>query len=96
MQVKQEVSAQIIEHLPISLQEQAEQSKRQLNDVKLSLINSYVLLYLPGYAITWYIVKHDGPILAFGQIIVSLISRPVLQYIQCHSSGRSLGTHIET
>lgn len=40
MQVKKEVAAQIVEHLPISLQEQAEQSKRQLLEVKQSLVNS--------------------------------------------------------
>lgn len=43
MQVKKEVAAQIVEHLPISLQEQAEQSKRQLLEVKQSLVNSYVI-----------------------------------------------------
>ncbi|KAF8526065.1 hypothetical protein BU17DRAFT_83579 [Hysterangium stoloniferum] len=40
LQVKQEVAAQIVEHLPVSLHEQAEQSKRQLVDVKQSLVNS--------------------------------------------------------
>jgi len=39
-QVKQEVAAQIVEHLPVSLHEQAAQSKRQLEDVKHSLVNS--------------------------------------------------------
>ncbi|KIJ51305.1 hypothetical protein M422DRAFT_65312 [Sphaerobolus stellatus SS14] len=39
-QVKQEVAAQIVEHLPISLQAQAEQSKRQLVEVRHSLVNS--------------------------------------------------------
>jgi len=40
IQVKQEVAAQIVEHLPVSLEQQAEESKRQLVEVKHSLVNS--------------------------------------------------------
>lgn len=43
LQVKQEVTAQIGGHLPVSLEQQAEASKRQLVEVKHSLVNSSVL-----------------------------------------------------
>ena len=46
LQVKQEVAAQIGDHLPVSLEQQAEASKRQLVEVKHSLVNSSVYLSL--------------------------------------------------
>lgn len=39
-QVKDEVDSQIKEHIPVSLQEQSEDNKAQLSEVKMSLFNS--------------------------------------------------------
>jgi hypothetical protein len=44
LQVQQEVAAQIGGHLPTSLEQQAEASKRQLVEVRHSLVNSWVSL----------------------------------------------------
>lgn len=44
-QVKEQVRAQIAEHMPVSLQEQARESKSQLFEVKHALMNSYVLFW---------------------------------------------------
>ena len=38
--VKDQVNDQVMDFLPISLQEMAEESKRQLRDIKISLDNS--------------------------------------------------------
>ena len=45
-QVKEQVNLQIREHLPVSLEEQARESKAQLIEVKHALMNSYVLTAL--------------------------------------------------
>ncbi|KAI0821358.1 hypothetical protein BC629DRAFT_1587638 [Irpex lacteus] len=42
-QVKEQVNLQIREHLPVTLEEQARESKGQLIEVKHALMNSYVL-----------------------------------------------------
>ena len=41
-QVKEQVDIQIMEHLPETLQQQADESKRQLDDMRISLQNSCV------------------------------------------------------
>ena len=40
LQVSQQVSVQVKEYLPVSLKDQVAESKKQIEDVKLSLINS--------------------------------------------------------
>ena len=40
-QVPEVMAAQIHEHLPVPLEEQAEESRRQLEEVKVALRNSY-------------------------------------------------------
>lgn len=41
-QVEEQVNAQIVNHIPIGLQQQAEESNEQVRDMKTSLTNSYV------------------------------------------------------
>lgn len=43
-QVEEQVNAQIVEYIPISLRQQAEESKEQLRDINTSLTNSYVAI----------------------------------------------------
>jgi len=39
-QVQEQVDEQIADHMPVSLKDQAEESKRQLQDIRISLENS--------------------------------------------------------
>jgi hypothetical protein len=45
-QIRQEVDAQIQDHIPVSLAQQVKDSKTQLEEIKLSLKNSLVI-YMP-------------------------------------------------
>ena len=45
-QVEEQVNAQIAEHIPVGLQQQAEESNEQVRDIKTSLENSYVRVIL--------------------------------------------------
>lgn len=47
-QVKEQVNLQIREHLPVTLEEQARESKGQLIEVKHALMNSYVTARIPA------------------------------------------------
>jgi hypothetical protein len=43
--VEKQVNDQIAEHIPVGLQQQAEESKKQLRDIETSLTNSYVVIH---------------------------------------------------
>ena len=45
-QVEKQVNAQIVEHIPVGLQQQAEESNEQVRDIRTSLTNSYVIIIL--------------------------------------------------
>lgn len=45
-QVEGQVDVQIVEHIPVGLQQQAEESKKQLQDINTSLTNSYVVIMM--------------------------------------------------
>jgi hypothetical protein len=47
-QVEEQVDTQIVEHIPVGLQQQAEESNKQVQDVKISLANSYVVIMITG------------------------------------------------
>ena len=45
-QVEKQVNAQIVEHIPVGLQQQAEESNEQMRDITTSLVNSYVIFMI--------------------------------------------------
>ena len=45
-QVEEQVNAQIVEHIPVGLQQQAEESNEQMRDITTSLVNSYVIFMI--------------------------------------------------
>lgn len=47
-QVEKQVNAQIVEHIPVGLQQQAEESNEQVRDIRISLTNSYVIVMIIG------------------------------------------------
>ena len=47
-QVEKQVNAQIVEHIPVGLQQQAEESNEQVREIKTSLTNSYVIIIIIG------------------------------------------------
>lgn len=47
-QVEKQVNAQIVEHIPVGLQQQAEESNEQVRDIMTSLTNSYVMILIIG------------------------------------------------
>lgn len=49
-QVDKQVNVQIVEHIPVGLQQQAEESNEQVRDIKTSLTNSYVIIMIIGAA----------------------------------------------
>lgn len=47
-QVEEQVNAQIVEHIPVGLQQQAEESNKQVRDIMTSLTNSWVMIMIIG------------------------------------------------
>lgn len=54
-QVKDQVDLQIQEHIPVSLEQQAKDSKQQITEIKISLENSSVI---PNLSIFLYRIGH--------------------------------------
>ena len=64
-QVEEQVNAQIVEHIPVGLQQQAEESNKQVQDIKISLANSYVVIMITGVPCLILLANRGSPIQVF-------------------------------